>query len=237
MAQPERDAPAHESLLRLFHEGHRLESILSGWRLTEERVADLLIRAHRAGEDVRVEWVVPQAVRGVLLELLDAGGELSPTEISTRLGGRVSPAVVRAVHVIRGGGRGVETTVYDERGFAERFHDDVHGATRELVVVAPAVKGRHWRRFLEAFRRVIRGGGAVAFFTARVSELIEDELRDERIAIIEQRTHANLVLVDGEIVWEGSMNFLDEAAGAEHVRRTKSRLLAGELRDLHDLFL
>lgn len=237
MASPERDAPAHETLLRLFHDGHKLESVLSGWRLTEERVADLLIRAHRSGEAVDLKWVVPSSSRDLLFEILDGDGELSPTEVSSRLGGKVSPAIVKAVHVIRGAGRGIETTVYDESGFGERFHDDIQGARREIIVVAPEVKSRHWRKSLEAYRRVMAAGGTVAFFTRRISEMIEDELKDEGIVLIEQRTHANLALIDGEVVWEGSMNFLVEPSAGEHVRRTQSQLLVGELRDLHDLFV
>ena len=232
--------PAHEPWHRVFEllgEGRPIESIRSGWRLSDERIADLLLAGHRAGEEVRAEWIAPSSIRDLLLELVDTRPDLSPVQISGAFKGRVSPALVKVLRVVRNGGRGLDTRIYNEETYFAPLHDDVHGARRELLFVAPEVKARHWARFLDAFRRVRDAGGRVAFFVGRVSELIQDELRDMGVDLIEKRTHANFVIIDGSIVWEGSLNFLLPPAGEEHVRRSVSHLLADELRDLHDLWV
>ena len=225
------------AIFRLFRDGQTVETIRSGWRLSEERLIDLLHAGWRAGETVDPNWLISPGLSGSLFEILDTRSDLSPLQISSLFKGRVSPPTVRFLRIVRGEGRGLETAIHSEQTFETRFGDDLAGARAEILVAAPEVKGRHWRRWLDAFRHVIVQEGSVVFFAGTVSPLIKDEILAERIVIIEKRTHANLVVVDGLILWEGSMNFLLPPAGEEHLRRTKSRLQCDEARELHDLFV
>ncbi|MCA9321700.1 MAG: hypothetical protein KDB53_13245, partial [Planctomycetes bacterium] len=230
------DAP-WSRVVELLADGQPVETILSGWQLNEHRLSELLLAAWRAGVAVKPEWVVSPAMRSPLFQALDERPDLSPVQLSSLFKGRVSPIIIRLLKVIRGEGRGLETALFDENSFFERFHDDIAGARKEILLVCPDLKSRHWRKYLDGIRHVLVQEGQVAFFCARVSNLIEDEVRKEGIVIIEKRSNANLVLIDGEILWEGSMNFLLPPVGEEHVRRTVSKLQADEVRELHDLFL
>ncbi|HGY91991.1 MAG TPA: hypothetical protein ENK43_12550 [Planctomycetes bacterium] len=226
-----------ERVVELLQEGRPVESILSGWQLSAKQLADLVLQAWRAGVNVDPRWLLPARDADAVLQILDERSDLDALGISSLLKGRVASEVIQAVRVLRGEGRGMETAVFNESTFAERFHDDIQGAKRELIFVAPALKGSHWRRWLEPLRRVAAAGGKTAIFAGAISSLVMDTLRDERVPILEKQTHANLVIVDGEILWEGSMNFLTPPIGEEHLRRTRSRLQCDEVRELHDLYL
>lgn len=223
-------------LFDLFHEGRPLESILSGWQLTPEKVAQLVLAGHRSGEKVDPAWLVPASVRDRVLGMIRERPDLSATAISSTVQGRVSPAIVAALRSVLGGGT-IETRLFNEDTFLATLTADLLAAKSEILVVAPEIRGRHWRTHHEAFARVQRGGGQVAFFTGSVAETALEPLRDAAIVLIEKRSNANLVLVDGAILWEGSMNFLMPPRGEEHVRRTVSRLQCDEVRDLADLWI
>ena len=234
--QPER-VPAWESLLRLFHDGFRLEQILSGWKLTEEKIAELLLAAHREGEKIAPEWLLPDSIRRRVVETIQQHPELSAVEISSRFQGKVAPALIRVVREVEGPRSGLETRILTERTAPELFDADIHGAQAEILLVTPHVKGQHWRRYEADFKRVIDLGGTVAFFSPVVSDLVREDLKTCGVVLIEKRTNAALALIDGLVLWEGSWSFLGPPTVEEHVRRTRSRLQCDEIKDLHDLFV
>ena len=226
-----------ERVFELFREGRRLESIKSGWRLDDAQIAQMIVEGHQAGERVDPDWLLPPSVRDRLLEVIDERPELGPTAVSSMVQGRVAPEIVRALRAVRVGRSRMETRLFNEETFFETFHDDLAGAEREILVVAQAIKGKHWRRHVDSYQRLVNSGGTVAFFCDKVSDLVVDPVKDLGILIIEKRSNANLVLVDNDVLWEGSMNFLLPPAGDEHVRRTRSRLECDEVKELNDLFL
>ncbi|MEZ6197242.1 MAG: hypothetical protein R3F20_16190 [Planctomycetota bacterium] len=226
-----------ERVVGLFREGKRLEAIKSGWRLDDKQIAEAVVQAHRAGEQIDPAWLLPPSVRDRVLEVIDDRPELGPTAVSSLVQGKVPPDIVRALRVVRVGRNRVETKLHNEVTFFENFHDDLAGAKREILIVAREVKGKHWRRHIDSYTRLVGSGGVVAIFSSRVSDLIVDAIKDAGIVIIEKDSNANLALIDGEILWEGSMNFLLPPAGDEHVRRTLSRLQCDEVKDLNDLFV
>jgi hypothetical protein len=226
-----------ERVFELFREGRPIESIKSGWKLDDGEIAEMIMAGHRAGEKVDPEWLLPPGVRDRLLEVIDDRPELGPTAISSMVQGRVAPEIVRALRVVRVGQTRMETRLFNEETFFETFHDDLAGAEREILVVAQSIKGKGWRRHVDSYRRLTASGGTVAFFCAKVSDLVVDPIKDLDIVIIEKRSNANLVLIDNDILWEGSMNFLLPPAGDEHIRRTRSRLQCDEVKELNDLFL
>ena len=230
-------AQRYEQILRLFREGQKLETILSGWHISEEELSGLIIQAYRAGESINPDWLVPLSIRDTLKEVIHSRPDLTAVQIASLFKGRLSPKLIHALRVVLGEGRGLETMVFNEETFRSRFEDDLAACREEILVVSPDVKSSHWRRYLESFQHVMRQDGLVAFFYRRLSNLVEDDMKNQGIVLIEQQTHANLVVLDRRILWEGSMNFLLPPAGQEHIRRTVSRLECGEILDLHDLSL
>ena len=230
-------AESWETVMRLFREGQKLENIMSGWRISEQRLGELIIQAYRSGETINPDWLLPFSIKEKVMEVIHSQPELTNVEISSVFKGKISPALIHALRIIVGEGRGLDSAIFNEETFFQRFHDDLHSAQKEILLVAPVVKGRHWRKHLEAFLHVLRIEGQVAFFYGKISNLIEDDVRQQKIILIEKHTNANLVVIDRRIVWEGSMNFLLKPQGEEHVRRSVSMLQAGETMDLHDLYL
>ncbi len=230
-------AQRYEQILRLFREGQKLETILSGWRFSEQELAEMVIQAYRSGEKINPDWLAPLSIRDTLKEVIQSQPNLTNVQMSSLFKGKISPKLVHAMRVIMGEGRGLQTTVFNEETFKTKLHDDLMGAEEEILLVAPSIKSNHWRGHLEAFQRLVRNEGVVAFFYRRVSNLIQDEIKDQQIVLIEQHSNANLIVIDKKILWEGSMNFLLPPEAAEHIRRTVSRLECGEILDLHDLYV
>ena len=102
-----------------------------------------------------------------------------------------------------------------------------------IVSARPACD--HWRRYLEAFLRVLHQEGQVVIFCRKVSNLVEDEIRERGIELIEKHSNARLAVIDRQILWEGSINFLLPPDGEEHLRRSVSKLQCSEILDIHDL--
>lgn len=234
--QPDRE-PAHAAVFRLFRDGYTLESIRSGWRLSEEAIAKTLLDGFRAGEKVDPEWLLPTRIKDRVIETIRQNPDLGTIEIAARFDNKVSPALVRVLRETTGAQGTVDTRFFNEVSAPKAFAADIEAAKKEIIVVAPAVKGREWRRHLVGMKRVIDGGGAVAFFAATFSELVKEEIKNEGIVLIEKRTAADLAVIDGRILWEGSYSFLAPPVGEEHARRTASRLQCDEVKDLHDLYV
>ncbi|MFT7617770.1 MAG: hypothetical protein ACI97A_001409 [Planctomycetota bacterium] len=227
----------YEQILRLFREGQKLETILSGWHLSEQKLSELVIQAYRAGEKINPDWLAPLSIRKTVKEVIQDKPELTNVQISSLFKGKLSPKLVHAMRIVMGEGRGLETMVFTEETFQASLHDDLNGAEEDILVVSPNIKSNHWRKHLEAYLRLIRNERQVAFFHGRISNLIVDDIKSQGIILIEQKSNANLIVIDRRILWEGSMNFLLPPAGSEHIRRTVSGLECGEILDLHDLYL
>ena len=227
----------YRTVFRLFADGHAVESIISGWQISEERLAELLTQGHHSGLEVQTPWLVPGKLHDRVVEAIVERPDLGPVEISGRFQGKLSPALARVVKLIIGDRRGQHTRVFTEDGFAETLREDLASARREILFVTSQVKGKQWREYAGAVRRLVGLEGQVGLFTKSISSIIEDDVRDTGFIVIEKHTHANFIMIDGRLLWEGSMNFLLPPEGEEHVRRTESLLLCDEIRDLHDLYL
>ncbi len=227
----------YEKIVRLFRDGEKLETIMSGWHISEEKLSELVIQAYRAGEKINPDWLAPLSIRDTLKEVIATKPDLTNVQISSLFKGRISPKLVHAMRVVLGEGRGLETMIFTEETFNASLHDDLSGAKEEILVVAPSIKSNHWRQYLESYARLIRNEAPVAFFFSSISNMVVESIKSQGIILIEQKSNANLVVIDRKILWEGSMNFLLPPAGAEHIRRTVSRLECGEILDLHDLYI
>lgn len=226
----------YEQCFRLFREGHALESILSGWNLTESEVCDRLIAGHRHGEKIDPGWLVPSSLMELAMEVIQTRDDLSPTQVSGLFKGRISPEVIKTLRTVLGAGS-VETRTFSELTYSEPILSDINNARTEILIVAPEVKGSWFQRYKESMVKVIRAEGMVAFFSPHVADICRAEIEDAGICIIERATHANLCVIDRTTLWEGSGNFLQATESEEHFRRSVSRLWCDEVMDLHDLFL
>lgn len=226
----------YEQCLRLFREGHPMESILSGWNLTEREICDHLLAAHRQGERIDPSWVIPKKLRALALEVIQTRDDLPPTKVSSLFKGRISPEIVMMLRVIMGTGM-VESRAFSELTYEKPVQADFDEAAKELLIVAPEIKGHWFRRYKDPIRRITKAEGTVAFFTPHVADMLIDEINAMGVIVIERATNANLLIIDRTIVWEGSGNFLQATEVEEHFRRSVSRLWCDELVDLHDLFI
>lgn len=229
--------PPYAALFRLFHDGHKIESIRSGWRYTEEKIADLLLAGWRAGEKVEVDWLLPASLKDRVLETIRQNPEMGALEISGKFQGKISAALIRCLREVAGPATGLVSRLFTEETAPAAFDLDMLSARSEILFVTPHVKSKHWLRYRPYFERVQDNGGQVAIFSATISDLVKEDLKTARIILIEKRTNANLCIVDGRLLWEGSWCFLAPPVNEEHVRRSESRLQCDEIRDLHDLYL
>ena len=226
----------YEQCLRLFREGHALEGILSGWNLTEVEVCDHLLAAHRHGEKLNPSWLIPESLKDLALEVIQTRDDLSPIQVSSLFQGRISPEIIKMLRVVLGTSA-TESRGFSELNYEEVVREDIYNAQKEVLIVAPEIKGHWFRRYKDPLARMTKEEGLVGLFTAHVADMLRDELDKMGVVIIERATHANLLVIDRTILWEGSGNFLQAAEVEENFRRSVSRLWCDEAMDMHDLFI
>jgi hypothetical protein len=162
----------------------------------------------------------PQAVSDRLLNLLDqvqCDGRPWPVDDPLPAGvGTASPAVAEAG----------TTRWFRESGALPAVRQDVQGARRSVLVAAPYTTERGVGRWLADFDAVRRRGVRVRVLTRPPDENTREWQARLRAAgcEIELRPgmHEKIVIVDGRVLWEGSLNLLSHRNTTEVMRRSEN---------------
>lgn len=130
--------------------------------------------------------------------------------------------------------------IYDQNTFQERFMLDLLQARQSVEIVSPYVSaGRiHW--FKDAFLHLLAKGISVSVFTrppnsfsgqsALSAERAVNELKKlEATITFRNAIHQKHAIVDGRIVWYGSINLLSFGASQESIMRLVSGNVAKAL--------
>ena len=132
--------------------------------------------------------------------------------------------------------------IYDGKTFFPVFCTDIRSARHEILIVSPFVRKSRVTRIVRILSEPLLGGATAVVVTRPPEDFPEKDrktvteitkhLREYGVEVrYKSGFHQKFTIVDGQIVWYGSVNFLSFGASEESVMRFTSRDIAGQLMD------
>lgn len=136
-----------------------------------------------------------------------------------------------------------EKTVFTDLNFWSHLESDLLSANKSVLIISPYLSTIRSNCYLEIFKTLIQQGVRLTVITKPPDEneanrsVIETltALTVEVIAI--PKIHQKIVLIDKQISWEGSMNWLSHRDTAEHIRRIDDRAMVLEVQEVLEKYL
>ena len=163
--------------------------------------------------------------------LVDAG-ELLPTGFAAR-----AAAIRQSASAERDTPIAPQLVVSQDR-FYEHLHDDLVGATEQVVIYSPFMTQERVGRLEPDLRTVFERGAEVWVITKPLEERsgdrdvyagIEQGLRNWGVRVVHKRgMHEKLVMVDRHVLWQGSLNPLSFSSTQEIMERRASREIVAD---------
>jgi len=151
----------------------------------------------------------------------------------------------------------IQTIIYDQSDCWGSLFLDLDAAHGSVVVHVPYITRQGLERWNAKIDALIARGVTVTFILQQPSlwhsrknpeidrnernrmnalELLVRQLQHQGVnVILRKRIHAKFVIIDEQILWEGSLNFLSFYKTTEHVRRSINRKEVREVRARHQL--
>lgn len=132
--------------------------------------------------------------------------------------------------------------IYDGRSFYPVFSEDVRNAKNEILIVSPFMRKSRITQILRLLSEAILNNAKIVVVTRPAEDfpekdqksVIENTQKLESYGIEVRRKagfHQKFTVIDGQIVWYGSVNFLSFGTAEESIMRFTSHDIAGQLLD------
>ncbi len=132
--------------------------------------------------------------------------------------------------------------IYDQLTFQERFLQDVTQAKESVTIVSPYVTGRRVKWIETALQQCVQNRASITVITRtpeslslssrRAAEMAADMLRELQVHVIfREGIHQKYAVMDGSVVWYGSINLLSFGASQESIMRLVSSSIARALQE------
>lgn len=132
--------------------------------------------------------------------------------------------------------------IYDGKSFYTVYCQDIKSAQQEILIVCPFMRKGRIVQLSKVLSQAILNGAIVNIITRPPEEFKEPERETikENAAILQNcgvnviyksDFHQKFTVIDNQIVWYGSVNFLSFGANEESIMRFVSFDIAGELTD------
>lgn len=133
-----------------------------------------------------------------------------------------------------------DSTLFENNTFYKAFERDLKRAKRTVVIESPFITGRRMEHLLPLLTKLRRKGVKIVVNTRNPEEHNDpyNSQAEDAIAIMQAigikvlytvKHHRKLAIVDGEILWEGSLNILSQGDSCEIMRRIVSNRLAWQM--------
>jgi hypothetical protein len=131
--------------------------------------------------------------------------------------------------------------IFDSSSFLPVFSADLLAAKRDVIIVSPFVTKSRLSKMMHTLEGCMRSGAKLTVVTRPASDDVDKNrcrvsgllqlLRDKGIEVIEKsKIHQKFAIVDGRLVWYGSINLLSFGSAEESIMRIDSAGIANELR-------
>ena len=134
----------------------------------------------------------------------------------------------------------LSSRLYDNTSFYKAFKKDLKHAQFNVIIESPFITTRRIEELMPLLRKLRQRGVRVTVNTRDPKEHDVEYEHQARLAIHEMqelgvavlytvRHHRKLAIIDGEILYEGSLNILSQIDSCEIMRRTVSEQLAWQM--------
>ncbi|MFH1361693.1 MAG: DEAD/DEAH box helicase family protein, partial [bacterium] len=130
--------------------------------------------------------------------------------------------------------------IFDGRSFVNVFVNDIAMASKEIIIVCPFMRKARLLQMMQILSPKIIDGVSITVVTRQpedfkvesrqVFEGLAEDLRNAGIKVIHKpKIHQKFAIIDQNIVWYGSVNFLSFGSAEESIMRLESFEIASEL--------
>lgn len=135
----------------------------------------------------------------------------------------------------------LSSQLFDETAFYQTFIRDLKRAKREVIIESPYMTTARVRTILPTLQKLIKKGVKVRVNTRfpehhdqvlRVQAwIVTKELRNigVKVRFFSDYHHRKIAVIDGYILWEGSLNILSQNRSREIMRRIESEQLTRQM--------
>ena len=135
----------------------------------------------------------------------------------------------------------LNSRLYDEKTFYKAFLHDLKRCRKEIIIESPYITTPRLATLLPVLRKVVDRGVRVRVNTRNPGhhdELLRiqawqsvKQLRRAHVQVkfLNDYNHRKIALLDGRILWEGSLNILSQSNSREIMRRIESEQLAKQM--------
>lgn len=135
----------------------------------------------------------------------------------------------------------LSSQLFDETAFYQAFTRDLKRAKREVIIESPYMTTARVRTILPTLQKLIKKGVKVKVNTRfpehhdqvlRVQAwIVTKELRNigVKVRFFSDYHHRKIAVIDGYILWEGSLNILSQNRSREIMRRIESEQLTRQM--------
>lgn len=127
----------------------------------------------------------------------------------------------------------LSSSLYDNRNFYKSFVKDLKSAQRSILIESPFITTRRMNDLLPIFRTLRQQGVRIVVNTRNPEEHDSDYQQQALLGVFEMQElditvlytvkhHRKLAIIDGEILWEGSLNILSQKDSCKIMRRIES---------------
>jgi 5'-deoxynucleotidase YfbR-like HD superfamily hydrolase len=134
-----------------------------------------------------------------------------------------------------------KTSLHDERTFYQAFLHDLGESRQEVIIESPFITSERMQTFWPVFRKLLKRKVKMYVMTRDPREHMPEYEEQSEVEIRRMEAegiqvllcvgnhHRKLVMVDREILWEGSLNILSQIRSREFMRRLEGGGFAVDL--------
>ena len=135
----------------------------------------------------------------------------------------------------------MNSSLFDETTFYDKFIKDLNTCTKEIIIESPYITSKRAEMLIPIFDDLLAKGAKIYVMTRDPKEHNENmECQSEDAISLFERMgvqvllcignhHRKLAILDREVLWEGSLNILSQGHSREIMRRIESKTLALEM--------
>ncbi|MHB1152712.1 MAG: DEAD/DEAH box helicase family protein [Eubacteriales bacterium] len=133
--------------------------------------------------------------------------------------------------------------IYNGKSFLSVYNIDIIAAKKEIIIVSPFMRKNRLSQMIKVLSKAVINGVAVTVITRSPDDFKEADkyttiqnteyLTQANIKVIHKSGfHQKFTVIDGSIIWYGSVNFLSFGSNEESIMRLESFDIANELLDI-----
>ena len=131
-------------------------------------------------------------------------------------------------------------TIFDIDSYEKVYEKDLLEANKEIIISSPGLNYAKVDVFVKHIKQRQEDGVKLTVITLNPEEYPEEKIEDTKRLVeilkncgvkikLQEHLHEHFAIIDEEIVWYGSMNFLSRAKVDDNLMRVKSKDVAQEL--------